>query len=311
MSAAPDVRRVGFVGLGNMGWPMARKLAAAGFELVVYDADRERCERFAAEHGAAAASDRSAFADVGAVVTMLPTGAIVREVLLDWDGGLAGALPAGAVVVDMSSSDPPGTRELGPKLAELGVTLVDAPVSGGVPKAEAGTLAIMVGGDEEDAIESVRPLLEAMGERLFRTGSLGTGHAMKALNNYASAAAFTAAAEALIIGHRFGLDPAVMVEVMNASTGRSFNTEFTLPLHVLPRKFATGFQLGLMTKDVAIAADLADAISVEAPVSRLVRKLFADALAAEGPTSDFSTAVRHWERVNETELPARPAPEGS
>jgi 3-hydroxyisobutyrate dehydrogenase len=298
--------RVGFVGLGNMGRPMARNLAAAGYDLVVRDADAALQERVASELGAVPAADSAAFRDVEVVVTMLPTGRVVREVLLDWEGGLAGALTAGTVVVDMSSSDPPGTRELGAALTELGVALVDAPVSGGVPKAELGTLAIMVGGDDEDAIARVTPLLEALGERLFRTGPLGSGHAMKALNNYVAAAGFTAASEALLIGHRFGLDPAVMVEVLNASTGRNFSTEFTMVHHVLPRTFATGFALGLLAKDVAIAAELGEAVAVEAPLSRLLKQLWAEAAEDEGADVDHSAALRHWERVTGMQLPARP-----
>jgi 3-hydroxyisobutyrate dehydrogenase len=291
-----------------MGRPMARNLAAAGYELVVRDADAGLRERVAAELGAEAGAHPTAFRDAELVVTMLPTGQIVREVLLEWEGGLAAALPPGTVVVDMSSSDPPGTRELGAALAKHDVALVDAPVSGGVPKAESGTLAIMVGGEDEDAIARATPLLEVLGERLFRTGPLGSGHAMKALNNYVAAAGFTAASEALIIGHRFGLDPAVMVEVLNASTGRNFSTEFTLVHHVLPRTFATGFALGLLAKDVAIAADLGEAVDAEAPLSRLLKQLWGEAAEGEGLDVDHSAALRHWETVNSVQLPERPAP---
>jgi len=298
---------VGFVGLGNMGWPMARNLARAGHRLTVRDADGARQQRFAAEHEARAADAPAAFREVDAVVTMLPTGRIVREVLLEWQGGLGQALPRGAIVIDMSSSDPTGTRELGKALAANGVALVDAPVSGGVPKADAGTLAIMIGGDDPAAIERARPLLDTMGKKLFLTGPLGSGHAMKALNNYVAAAGFTAAAEALIVGCKFGLDPAVMVEILNASTGRNFSTEYTMKEHVLPRKFATGFALGLLAKDVAIAADLVEAIGAEAPVCQLLRELWAEAATAMGGSVDHSVALRHWEKENGVELPVRPA----
>jgi 3-hydroxyisobutyrate dehydrogenase len=298
---------VGFVGLGNMGWPMARNLIRAGYRLTVRDADGARQQRFAAEHSARAADAPAAFREVDAVVTMLPTGRIVREVMLEW--GLAGALARGAIVIDMSSSDPTGTRELGRALAANGVALVDAPVSGGVPKAEAGTLAIMIGGDDKAAIERARPLLDSLGKKLFLTGPLGSGHAMKALNNYVAAAGFTAAAEALIVGCKFGLDPAVMVEILNASTGRNFSTEYTMKEHVLPRQFATGFALGLLAKDVGIAADLVDAIGADAPVCRLLRELWADASTAMGGGVDHSVALRHWEKRNGVELPAR-APGG-
>jgi 3-hydroxyisobutyrate dehydrogenase len=130
---------------------------------------------------------------------------------------------------------------------------------------------------------------------------------MKALNNYVAAAGFTAASEALLVGHRFGLDPAVMVEVLNASTGRNFSTEFTMVHHVLPRTFATGFALGLLAKDVAIAAELGDAVDAEAPLARLLSQLWADAAKAEGGEVDHSAALRHWEQVNRMQLPSRPA----
>jgi 3-hydroxyisobutyrate dehydrogenase len=241
---------------------------------------------------------------------MLPTGHDVRSVMMEWGGGLASALRPGAIVVDMSSSDPTGTRELGAALAEHDVSLVDAPVSGGVPRAETGTLAIMVGGDDEDAIEKVQPLLETMGEQIFRTGPLGSGHAMKALNNFIAATSYTAAAEAVLIAARFGLDPAVLVDVLNASTGRSFNTEVNFPQNVLPRRFASGFALGLLAKDVGIASDLAEAVEIEAPLSRLIAALWRDAADAEGLSSDHTEAIKHWERANGIELPAIEPVEG-
>ena len=293
--------KVGFVGLGNMGWPMARNLARAGFDLIVRDADVGRQQRFAAEHACSAAETPAAFRAAEAVVTMLPTGGIVREVILDW--GLAGALRSGSVVVDMSSSDPTGTRELGGELGERGIVLVDAPVSGGVPRAEAGTLSIMIGADDAAAIERVRPLLEVMGKKLFLTGTSGSGHAVKALNNFVAAAGYTAAAEALIVGRKFGLDPALLVEVLNASTGRNFSTEFTFKEHILPGKYATGFALGLLAKDVAIAADLAQAIGVHAPVCALLKREWAEASSELGGALDHSVAIRHWATLNGVDAP--------
>jgi 3-hydroxyisobutyrate dehydrogenase len=291
--------RVGFIGIGNMGWPMAANVHKAGFPLTVFDADPDTAKRFADEHGCAAADRLEALAKAAdVVVTMLPTGPIVRAVMLETDGGLAQYLPDGTVVVDMSSSEPIGTRELGAALAEKGIALVDAPVSGGVPRAIDGSLAIMIGGDDEGAITLAEPVLSAMGGRLFRTGGLGTGHAMKALNNYVAAASFIAAAEALIIGERFGLDRANMIDIINNSTGRNFNTEMSFKDHVLTGRFATGFQLGLMTKDVKIAGDLGESIDVDAPLSRLTRDMWADALGALGATEDFTSAIKRWEAIN-------------
>jgi 3-hydroxyisobutyrate dehydrogenase len=300
---------VGFIGLGNMGWPMARNVAKAGFALTVRDADRVRQQRFADEYGCSVGDDPSAFRSADVVVTMLPTGRIVREVMREWAGGLGHALGRGAIVVDMSSSDPVGTRELAAALARNGVTVIDAPVSGGVPRAQAGTLAIMVGGDDARAIERVRPLLESMGQKLFLTGPVGSGHAMKALNNYVAAAGYTAGAEALIVGGKFGLDPATMVDILNASTGRNFSTEYTLKEHVLPGRFATGFALGLLAKDVAIAADLAEAIGIDAPACRLIRQMWADAANAMGSGPDHSVAIKRWAQTNGLDLDAITRPD--
>jgi 3-hydroxyisobutyrate dehydrogenase len=286
--------RVGFVGIGNMGWPMAKRVLGGGFALTVFDVDRARVARFAAETGSAGAESGAALAGAAdIVITMLPTGAVVRDALLG-AGGIARSLARGAIVVDMSSSDPNGTRELGRPLAELGIALVDAPVSGGVRGAEAGTLAIMIGGEDEAAVARVRPVLETMGAKVFRTGPLGSGHAMKALNNYVAAAAFAATSEALLVGKRFGLEPGVMVEVLNASSGRSFHTDVVFPDHVVGGKFATGFALGLMAKDVGIAADLAREIGVESPLCRLTNELWSGARDAVGATADFTAAYKHW-----------------
>jgi 3-hydroxyisobutyrate dehydrogenase len=281
---------VGFIGLGNMGWPMAANLVASGYDVVVSDAAPERQAAFVAEHGATGADGPAAFAGVGVVVTMLPDDRVVAAALID--GGVAAALSPGAVIVDMSSSNPIGTQALGARLPD-GIGLVDAPVSGGVPRAQTGTLSIMVGGDD-DAIATVRPLLEVLGEKIFLTGPLGSGHALKALNNYLAAAAYSAATEALAIGRRFGLDPETMFDVVNTSTGRSFSSEVVLRGNVVTGEYATGFALGLLAKDVGIAADLAEALEVDAPALTLVSRRWAEAAAALGADADHSEAHKQW-----------------
>ena len=296
MSAPPPGadRPVGFVGVGNMGRRMAANLAKAGFPLVIWDTDPDAEQRFIARHGGEVATAPQSFAAVGVVVTMLPDGAAVREAVLGWEGGIAAALPPGAVILDMSSSDPIGTKALAGDLAVLGIRLVDAPVSGGVTRAESGTLSLMVGGQDDEAFGRVRPVLEVLGERIFRTGPLGSGHAMKALNNFLGASAYTTAAEALAIGHEFGLDPRVMLDVVNTSTGRSFNTEVVLKEDVITGRYGTGFALGLLAKDVGIAADLAEAVGVDAPACRLVRSRWAQAAAGLGFAADHSEAHKQW-----------------
>jgi 3-hydroxyisobutyrate dehydrogenase len=295
VTAAGEGRaRVGFVGLGNMGWPMAHNLAAAGFPLTVGDADPELRGRFTREHGCGAAAAPEDFSACEVVVTMLPDDRIVREVVLDWEGGIAAKLGDGTVVLDMSSSGPTATRALGETLAPLGVALVDAPVSGGVPRAETGTLSLMVGGDDEAAIAKAMPVLEVLGERIFRTGGLGTGHALKALNNFLAAASYAAATEALLVGEEFGLDPEVMFEVINTSTGRSFVSEVVIGENVVTGAYATGFALALLAKDVGIAADLAATQGADAPVLSLVAERWAAAADAAPAGADHSETHRQW-----------------
>jgi 3-hydroxyisobutyrate dehydrogenase len=190
----------------------------------------------------------------------------------------------------MSSSEPLLTRETGAILAQHGLLLVDAPVSGARPRAEAGTLAIMIGCGSAELLARVTPVLAAMGNQLFALGGLGNGHAMKAINNIIAGAAMIAVAEGLALGESFGLDPRAMVDVLNASTGRSFVTELVAREHVVTGRFATGFALGLLAKDVRIAADLGEDIALDLPMFRLARERFAYAREAEGATSDSSRA---------------------
>jgi 3-hydroxyisobutyrate dehydrogenase len=283
--------RVGFIGIGNMGWPMAVNVSKAGHDVTVYDTDPDRSARFAAEHGGKPAQQLAQLSGVEAVITMLPNGHIVRDVFAE----LGSRLQRGTVAIDMSSSDPTGTRSLGQILARSDVVLLDAPVSGTVTRAQPGTLTIMIGGDDRAAIERVKPLLGSMGNRLFETGPLGSGHAMKALNNFVAAAGFAAAAEALLAGQRFGLDAGRMLEIMNVSTGRNFNTEVVMSEHVVGRKFATGFALGLLAKDVKIAADLAVATDLDAPLTRLVAERYALAQTQLGGARDNTEAILSWD----------------
>lgn len=292
---AADAARVGFIGLGNMGWPMAHNLSGAGFSLIVHDAEPARSRRFATEHGCETAASARDFAGAGVVVTMLPDDRAVTDVVLRWDGGLAAALSPGAVIVDMSSSNPVATRSLGDELADRRLELIDAPVSGGITRAADGTLAIMAGTDSEAAFERARPVLEVLGGRLFRTGPRGSGHAMKALNNFLGAAAYATLAEALRIGEYFGLHANGMLDVINNSTGRSFNSEVVFPQDVVTGRYGTGFALGLLAKDAGIAAALADAADVDAPACHLVADRWAAAAAGLGPTADHSEAHKQWD----------------
>jgi 3-hydroxyisobutyrate dehydrogenase len=284
---------IAVIGVGAMGAPMAASIARAGLSVIVYDRAQERARQVADEYGCRAATAIDELSSSDFVVTMLPTGRIVRDLYLA--EGLATKLPRGTIAIDMSSSEPTGTRELGVALAECGITLIDAPVSGGVPRAATGKLTIMIGGDDQTAIERARPLLRTMGDRLFDTGGLGSGHAMKALNNFVAAAGFAACVEALLAGKRFGLDARRMVEILNVSTGRNFHTDAVLLEHVVGGRFASGFQLGLLAKDVKIAADLAADVGLDAPLVRLISERFEAARNALGATRDHTEAIKAWE----------------
>ncbi len=288
------ITEIGFVGLGQMGQPMAALIAKAGYKLRVFDANPVAASTLAA-HVPAMVCTTAADVAVGVQVyiTMLPDGRAVQDVLIG-SGKVAGVLAPGAIVADMSSSDPVGTRRLGEALAKRGVILVDAPVSGGVARAKDGTLSIMAGGDAE-AIERLRPVFEKVGNKVFLTGPLGSGHAMKALNNYVSAAGLVAAAEALLVGRAFGLDPEVMTDVLNASTGRNNSTDVKLKQHILSGKFGTGFSVGLMAKDLVTASDLAETVGAKALFARQCSGLWSEAARKLGPGADHTEIYRYLE----------------
>jgi 3-hydroxyisobutyrate dehydrogenase-like beta-hydroxyacid dehydrogenase len=298
-----EIQKDGFVGLGHAGWPMAENVAAAGYALAVSDADAERERAFAAEHDGVE-DGPDAFGGCDLVVTMLPNGDVVRAVLLD-NGGLAGRLAPGTIVVDTSSSDPYGTRALGEELAERSLTLLDAPVTRpDHDKVNTRRIAFMVGGDDPGAVDRALPVLEAMAERVFRAGPLGHGHAMKALNNFVACAGEVAALDAMMIGARFGLDVETMLSVFNAGTGRNFVTEHVLVDEGLSRRYGTGFQLALMVKDMGIAAHLAEGTGFDTTWPAQARDRMAAALAALGdPAADHSRALEYWESMAGVELP--------
>lgn len=301
-AAAPGKSPAGFVGVGNMGRRMAANLAAAGFPLVIRDSDAETQRRFIAEHGGEPGDSPQAFAGATVVVTMLPDGNAVREAVLGWESGIASALSPGSVILDMSSADPVGTQKLAADLAPARIRVVDAPVSGGIARAETGTLSLMVGGQDEDAFAVVRPVLEVLGERIFRTGPLGSGHAMKAINNYVSAAGLVAAAEGVLAAQRFGLDPGNVVDILNASTGMNNSTLNKFHQFILSRTFDSGFSLELMVKDLKTALEVARSTGSPAPLAEACLEAWTEAQAALGPGLDHTAVVRHWEKLAGSEL---------
>jgi len=197
-----------------------------------------------------------------------------------------------ATLVDMSSSEPMATRELAEAAAERGIDLVDAPVSGGVPKALDGTLTIMAGGPPQ-AFQRVRPLLELMGSNVLHVGPVGAVHALKALNNLLSATHLLASCEAVAAGRRFGLDPEVMIDVINISSGASASTQVKFPRYILGGTFDSGFDAALMLKDISIALGLAEELDVPAEVSERVVAMWREAVEWLPDGADH-TAVAQW-----------------
>jgi len=289
--------RVAFAGLGAMGWPMAARLVGAGFGVAGVDAQPGRAGRFAAEVGGVAVDPAQAAQDAAVVITMLPTSVQVEAVL----DAMRPALAPGTLVVDMTSGQPAVTRRLAEALAPGGVTLVDAPVSGGVPRARDGTLAIMAGGDDA-ALDRAEPVLRAMGTTIHRVGGVGAGQAMKALNNLVSAGGFLIGVEALLIGQGFGLDPAVMVDVLNASTGMNNSTQRKFKQFVLSRSFDAGFGLDLMVKDLGIALEVGRDMGTPTPFAALCREMWASAATLLGPGQDHTALARLSERLAGREL---------
>ncbi|MES2710691.1 MAG: NAD(P)-dependent oxidoreductase [Pseudomonadota bacterium] len=284
---------IGFIGIGNMGWPMAANLVRAGHEVTVCDAVPGRADKFVAEVGGMAA-DGPAAAARGAefVITILPTSKQVAEVA----ALIAPELSAGSVLIDMTSGAPGRTREIAANLAPREVAVVDCPVSGGVPRAKTGELAIMAGGDAA-VLDRVEPVLRAMGTSIHRCGGVGAGQAMKALNNLVSAGGFLMGIEALLIGQRFGLDPALMVDVLNASTGMTNSSQKKFKQFVLSRRFDSGFGLDLMVKDLTIALEIGRETATPTPLSALCRELSASAAALLGPGQDHTALAQLSEKL--------------
>ena len=280
---------IGFVGLGNMGTPMTRQLIAAGFAVRGYDIDPAAVARLVDAGGVGAGNAIAVAAASDVVILMLPDSGTVETVLRH--PGMVGSLRPGAIVVDMSSSEPVRTQALAAELAERGQLLVDAPVSGGVARAVTGKLTIMAGGDPA-VIERLGPVLSALGE-VTRVGDVGAGHALKALNNLLSATHLLATSAAVRTGKQFGLDPEVMLEVINRSSGQSASSQNKLPRFILSGTYDSGFGLRLMVKDMKIAVGLSRELGCEDPLGEKAVALWASA-AEQLPAQADHTEIARW-----------------
>lgn len=298
MDKAP---KIGFIGLGAMGRPMAARIASGGYSLALADADPVRSAEVAQELRCLACSSPAEVAGHSDIlITMLPSSAVVQSVLFGNDGALD-HMKEGALILDMSSGVPDMTRDFARRAAERGVAMMDAPVSGGVSRARTGGLAIMVGGPDNDFAQADM-VLRSMGSSIMRTGSVGTAHAMKALNNLVSAGGFLIGIEALLIGRKFGLDPSLMVDVLNVSTGMNNSTQKKFKQFVLSRTFDAGFGLDLMVKDLGIAVGVAKATDTPAPFASLCLDLWAGAQKVLGQGQDHTALARFAELLAGAEL---------
>jgi len=287
------MKRVAFAGIGNMGWPMAANLVKAGYDVTVSDISIERVARFVSEVGGhAAASAAEAAKGAEAFLCILPTS---KEVALVADAVLP-SLTRGCLFIDMTSGNPTRTREIAARLATRGVRMVDCPVSGGVTRAKSGELAIMAGGAAAD-LDTAEPILRAMGSSIHRCGETGAGQAMKALNNLVSAGGFLIGIEALLIGQKLGLEPGLMVDVLNSSTGMNNSTQKKFRQFVLSRRFDSGFGLDLMVKDLSIAIEVGKEAGVPTPLAALTRELWAAAATHLGPGEDHTAVAKLSERL--------------
>lgn len=288
---------IGFIGLGMMGQPMAHLLAQAGHALTVMDLNATATARFVEGHaGARVAAKLDDFASADVVITMLPDSNAVEAVVLGGEQpGLISILRRGSAVIDMSSSEPVRSKQLAKTLADKGFEYLDAPVSGGVKRAIEGTLAIMIGGTE-DILGKYRAVLETVGKNLTHVGPAGAGHAMKALNNYVSAAGLIATVEALQAGKAFGLDPETMVGVMNSSTGKNNTTENKANQFMLSGKYNSGFSLALMAKDLGIAMGLGKSVGSPMQVGDAVLAVWREGNETLGKGADHTEMYRFVEQ---------------
>jgi 3-hydroxyisobutyrate dehydrogenase len=287
--------KIGFIGLGAMGQPMSKRLLEAGFQLLVYDVRPEAIQPLV-QKGAEAASSVKEVADkCRKVITIVPNSEAVEEVVFGPAGLLKGAR-AGDILIEMTSAYPPSTLKAHQALSARGVSMIDAPVSGGVVGAEAGTLSIMVGG-EEKIFETCRPILSILGKNLFYMGGIGSGHAVKAINNFLSATSLAATSEAVILAAKLGLSPQRVIEVLQVSTGRSYSTELKFPKFVLPRTLNSGFTMGLMYKDIDTVTRMAREYKIPMFLANMVQQLFGCAMTAGGGKNDHTAIFTHLENL--------------
>lgn len=293
------MKTIGFIGLGIMGKPMSLNLIKAGYSLVVMDRNREAVKELQAAGAKAAASPKEVAGQADAVITMLPNSPQVKEVVLGENGVIEG-IKAGAVVIDMSSIAPLVSREVAAALAERGIPFLDAPVSGGQPKAIDGTLSVMVGGDKK-VFEQNYDLLKAMAGSVVHTGNAGSGNITKLANQVIVALNIAAMSEAFVLASKAGVEPELVFQAIRGGLAGSTVLEAKVPL-VMDRKFDPGFRIDLHIKDLTNALETSHEIGVPLPLTASVLEMM-HALKADGlGTADHGALIRHYEKLAHTEV---------
>lgn len=296
MSSAPAPENqptVGFIGLGNMGAPMSALLIKAGYQVLGFDVSDAACDAHAHRGGNVAASPAEIAQQAAIVILMLPDSGVVDAIVTD--PAFLAALRPGSLIVDMSSSEPARTRALAAVVAGHHADLIDAPVSGGVPRAVTGKLAVMVGGDDAQ-VSLAAPVLELLGT-IYRAGAVGAGHAVKALNNLMSATHLLITSEAMVIGEEFDISPEMMLPIFNASSGKSGSTENKWPNFILPERYDSGFSARLMLKDMRIALGLAEHVQVPSRLAALATSMWGEAADALPADADHTEIARWFRQV--------------
>jgi 3-hydroxyisobutyrate dehydrogenase-like beta-hydroxyacid dehydrogenase len=284
---------IGFIGLGNMGFHMARRLIEAGHSVIALDTRKEALDRIVALGGKPAASAKEVADRAETVMASLPTPDIVLAVAT----GAGGIIDGQRVrrFVDLSTTGADMAKRVFALLAARDIVQIDAPVSGGVSGAEKGTVAVMASGPRAD-VEAVKPALAVIGKFFFIGEQPGAGQTMKLCNNFLSAPAMAATSEAMVLGVKAGLDPRVMLDVINAGSGRNTATESKFPKNVVPRTFDLGFTNGLMAKDVGLAVSEAKVLGVPMEIAELVLRHLKRACDEIGAPADLTTIVQPLER---------------
>jgi 3-hydroxyisobutyrate dehydrogenase-like beta-hydroxyacid dehydrogenase len=296
---------IGFIGLGKMGFPMARRLAEAKHQLVVYDSRREAVDKLVALGAQAASSPKDVADRTETVLASLPSLQISLDVATGKDGVIEGKRVKR--LVDLSTTGSQMAVRIHGLLAAKNIVQIDSPVSGGVGGAEKGTLAVMVSGPRKE-FDLLKPALDVIGKVFFISEKPGAGQTMKLANNYLSATAMVATSEAVVMGVKAGLDPSVMIDVINSGSGLNTASRDKFPKSVLPRSFDFGFATGLMVKDVRLCLEEMKGMGLSMEVAEAVGRLWETVIKEMGPDSDFTSAIKPIEKAAGVEVRGRPAP---